>query len=79
LSATTHGAGCGVVLGIVLTVLAQQFGFLELSNLSSVLLYLIVGIIIGAVLGGLVGYLLGRRVRAREAAAATRAPDAGAA
>jgi membrane protein YqaA with SNARE-associated domain len=61
MSAGSHGAGCGVVLGIVLVLLAQQFAFLSLSVLSTALEDLVIGAVLGGILGGLIGWALGRR------------------
>jgi len=60
-SAAGSGAGCGVVLGIVFVLLAQQFGVLSLSALLSGLEYLIIGAVIGGVVGALIGWGLGKR------------------
>jgi membrane protein YqaA with SNARE-associated domain len=68
MSATSHGAGCGVVLGIVLVVLFQQLGYLDLSDLVPTLEYLILGGVIGGVLGALIGWALGRSYLSRHAA-----------
>jgi len=68
MSAASHGAGCGVVLGIVLVVFLQQVGYLDLSDLVPTLEYLIVGAVIGGVLGTLIGWALGRNYLARHAA-----------
>ena len=67
MSAASHGAGCGVVLGIVLVVLFQQFGYLDLSDLVPTLEYLIIGGVVGGVLGALIGWGLGRSYLARHA------------
>ena len=68
MSAASHGAGCGVVLGIVLVVLFQQFGFLDLSDLVPTIEYLAIGAVVGGVLGGLIGWVLGRSYLSRHAA-----------
>ena len=68
MSAASHGAGCGVVLGIVLVVLFQQLGYLDLSDLVPTLEYLIIGGVIGGILGALIGWALGRGYLARQAA-----------
>ena len=68
MSAASHGAGCGVVLGIVLVVLFQQLGYLDLSDLVPTLEYLIVGAVIGGIFGGLIGWVLGRSYLSRHAA-----------
>lgn len=61
MSATLHGAGCGIVLGLVVVLLAQQLDFLDLSVLLSALEDLILGALVGGVLGGMIGWGLGRR------------------
>jgi NhaP-type Na+/H+ or K+/H+ antiporter len=61
MSAGTHGAGCGVVLGLVAVLLAQQFAYLSLSSLDPALEDLVLGAIVGGILGGLIGWALGRR------------------
>jgi membrane protein YqaA with SNARE-associated domain len=66
MSAASHGAGCGVVLGIVFVLLAQQLAFLNLSVLVPALEDLIVAAVVGGVLGGLIGWALGRRYLANH-------------
>ncbi len=61
MSATTHGIASGIVFGIVAVVLGQQFGYYSLSDLTSAILYLVIGVVVGAVIFGLVGMALGRR------------------
>lgn len=68
MSSASHGAGCGVVLGICLVVLFQQFGYLNLSDIVPTIEYLAIGIVVGGVLGGLIGWVLGRAYLARHAA-----------
>ena len=68
MSAASHGAGCGVVLGIVLVVFFQQLGYVNLSDLIPTIEYLVIGAIVGGVLGGLIGWALGRSYLARRAA-----------
>ncbi|HYB79545.1 MAG TPA: hypothetical protein VEG66_07300 [Thermoplasmata archaeon] len=68
MSSATHGAGCGVVLGICLVVLFQQFGYLNLSDIVPTIEYLAIGIVVGGVFGGLIGWALGRSYLARHAA-----------
>jgi membrane protein YqaA with SNARE-associated domain len=70
MSAGSHGAGCGVVLGIILVLLAQQFAFLSLSDLVPALEDLILGAVLGGILGGLIGWALGRRYLRNQAASA---------
>ncbi|MHB8352239.1 MAG: hypothetical protein ACYDFT_06105 [Thermoplasmata archaeon] len=61
MSAGTHGAASGLILGIVLVLLAQQFGLLDLSYLVPSIEDLIVGGLVGGVAGGLLGWALGRK------------------
>ncbi len=68
MSAASHGAGCGVVLGIVLVVLFQQFGYVNLSDLLPTIEYLLIGAVIGGILGALIGWALGRSYLSRHAA-----------
>jgi hypothetical protein len=68
-SAASSGAASGVVLGIVVVVLAQQLGFLSLSDLVPAIEYLVIGAVIGGVLFGIIGWGLGRRYLARHPAA----------
>jgi len=68
MSSASHGAGCGVVLGICLVVLFQQFGYLNLSDIVPTIEYLVIGILVGGIIGGLIGWVLGRSYLARHAA-----------
>jgi hypothetical protein len=68
MSAASHGAGCGVVLGIVLVVLFQQFGYLDLSDLIPTIEYLAIGAVVGGIIGALIGWALGRAYLSRHAA-----------
>ena len=66
MSATSQGAGCGVVLGIVFILLAQQFGLLSLSDLVTALEYLVIGAVVGGVIFALIGWALGRRYESQH-------------
>ncbi|MGD0588241.1 MAG: hypothetical protein ABSA63_05540 [Thermoplasmata archaeon] len=66
MSATSHGASCGVVLGIVIVIFLQQIAYLDLSDLVPALEYLIIGIIVGGVIGAGIGFVLGRSYLARH-------------
>ena len=68
MSSASHGAGCGVVLGICLVVLFQQFGYVNLSDIDPTIEYLVIGIVVGGVIGALIGWVLGRGYLARHAA-----------
>lgn len=67
MSAASHGAGCGVVLGIVLVIFLQQVSYLDLSDLVPSIEYLVIAGVIGGVLGALIGWVLGRSYLARQA------------
>jgi NhaP-type Na+/H+ or K+/H+ antiporter len=67
MSAASRAAGSGVVLGIIAVLLAQQFGYIELSNIGPTVLYLVVGAIVGGVVFGLLGWILGRRYQSAVA------------
>ena len=60
MSSLTRGLGCGIVLGIALVLLGQQFGFLDLSKLTPAVEYLVIGAIAFGVVGAAVGHHLGR-------------------
>lgn len=66
MSATGSGAGSGVVFGIVVVLLAQQLGYLSLSDLVPAIEYVIIGAIIGGVVFGVIGWALGRRYMRRH-------------
>ncbi|MGA8303345.1 MAG: hypothetical protein WA691_03300 [Thermoplasmata archaeon] len=66
MSATTSGLGCGIVLGVVLVLLAQQFGFLSLSGVDDGVERLVIGAVVGGVIGALIGWVLGRRYLSRH-------------
>ncbi len=74
MSATSHGAGCGVVLGIVIVIFLQQVAYLALSDLVPALEYLIIGAVIGGVLGAVIGWALGRSYLARHPAGVAAPP-----
>ncbi len=61
MSAGGSAAGSGLVVGLCLVFLGQQFGFLDLSSLVTGLIYLIVFAVVFAVVFGLVGVWLGAR------------------
>ncbi|HLM70240.1 MAG TPA: hypothetical protein VK423_02525 [Thermoplasmata archaeon] len=66
MSAASHGAACGVVIGIVLVIFLQQISYLDLSDLVPALEYLLIGGVIGGLLGAGVGWVLGRRYLAHH-------------
>ncbi len=65
MSAASHGATAGVVMGITGAFLAQQLGFLSFSQLIPALEYIAIGAVAGGVFGALVGWALGRRYLAK--------------
>ena len=73
MSAATHGAGCGVVLGIVIVIFLQQIAVFDLSDLVPALEYLLIGAVIGGALGTLIGWALGRSYLSRHAASESTA------
>jgi len=74
MSAASHGAGCGVVLGIVIVIFLQQIAIFDLSDLVPALEYLLIGGIIGGVLGALIGWALGRSYLSRHAMSEASTP-----
>jgi NhaP-type Na+/H+ or K+/H+ antiporter len=73
-SAVSSAAGSGVVLGIVLVFLAQQFGYLSLSTLLDAIVYFALGVILGGVIFGAIAGTIARRARARANASSTSTP-----
>jgi hypothetical protein len=74
-SATGSGAAAGVVLGLVLVLLAQQLGFLGLSDLVRAIEYLVVAAVIGGILFAMFGWAMGRRYLARHPPAGPSSPS----
>lgn len=74
MSATSHGAACGVVLGIVIVIFLQQIAYLDLSDLVPAVEYLLVGAIVGGIIGAGIGLGLGRSYLARHKVAEATAP-----
>lgn len=60
MSATSHGAVSGIVIGICFILLSQQFGYLDLSSLVTGIVDLVIAMIVGAVIFGAIGMALGR-------------------
>ena len=71
MSAASHGAACGVVLGIVVVIFLQQIAYFDLSDLVPSIEYLVIGGVVGGVLGALIGWILGRSYLARHATGST--------
>jgi hypothetical protein len=76
-SATSAGTGCGVVLGIVFVLLAQQFGLLSLSALIPSIEYILIGAVIAGLVGAVIGYALGLRYASKHPPAAAPGPSSG--
>jgi uncharacterized membrane protein YfcA len=67
------GAASGAILFVVIVLLGQQFGYVDLSNLGTGLLYLIVPAVIGGVIFGVIGAGLARRAQRKQLKAEIRA------
>jgi uncharacterized membrane protein YedE/YeeE len=61
MSATSSGVGCGIVLGVVFVLLAQQFGYLDLNPIVPAIVDIVIGAVIGGIIFGVFGWALGRR------------------
>ncbi|MCI4365116.1 MAG: hypothetical protein L3K10_03520 [Thermoplasmata archaeon] len=62
------GAASGGILGLVLVLLAQQFGYVDFSNLISALILMILVIFVFAVVFGILGIILkGSAIRRAKA------------
>ena len=61
MSAGGSAAGSGLVVGLCLAFLGQQFGFFDLSSLVTGLIYLIAFAVVFAVVFGLLGMWIGAR------------------
>jgi len=59
-SAASSAAASGVVLGIVLVFLAQQFGWLPLTDLLTSIFYFAIAVIVGGVVFGVPAKIAGR-------------------
>ncbi len=66
MSATAHGAGDGVVLGIVVPLLLQQFGDLDLTSLTTAIEYIVIGAVVGGVIGAVIGWGMGKLYQSRH-------------
>ncbi|MCI4320360.1 MAG: hypothetical protein L3J87_04015 [Thermoplasmata archaeon] len=63
------GAASGAILFVVVVLLGQQFGYVDLSNLTTGVLYLVVPALIGGIIFGILGGALARRARRKVLAA----------
>ena len=61
------GAGSGVVIGICLVLLAQEFGFVDLGALVNAIIYLVAFAVVFGVVFGLLGIWLGARYMRKHA------------
>ena len=61
MGAGSSAAGSGVVVGICLVFLGQQFGLIDLSTLVNGILFLIAFAVVFGVVFGLLGVWLGKR------------------
>ena len=67
------GAASGAILFVVIVLLGQQFGYVDLSSLTNGLIYLVVPAILGGVIFGILGGVLARRARRKLLAAEIKA------
>ncbi|MGA7860607.1 MAG: hypothetical protein WCB19_01965 [Thermoplasmata archaeon] len=61
MGAGSSAAGSGLVVGLCLVFLGQQFGFFDLSNLVTGVIYLVAFAVVFAVVFGLAGMWIGAR------------------
>jgi uncharacterized protein YacL len=66
MGAGSSAAGSGLVVGLCLTFLGQQFGFFDLSNLVTGIIYLVAFAVVFAVVFGLFGVWLGARYKRKH-------------
>jgi uncharacterized membrane protein SpoIIM required for sporulation len=66
MGAGSSAAGSGVVVGLCLTFLGQQFGFFDLSNLVTGIIYLVAFAVVFGVVFGLFGVWLGARYKRKH-------------
>jgi hypothetical protein len=71
MGAGSSAAGSGLIIGLCLVFLGQQFGFFDLSTLILGLIYLVVFAVVFAVLFGLIGMWLGARYMRKHAGGLT--------
>ncbi len=67
MGAGSSAAGSGLVVGLCLVFLGQQFGFLDLSTLVTGLIYLVAFAVVFAIVFGLLGAWLGARYKRKHA------------
>jgi hypothetical protein len=61
MGAGSSAAGSGVVVGLCLVLLTQQFGFLDLSSVGTSILYFLLFAVVFGIVFGLLGMWLGAR------------------
>ena len=66
MGAGSSAAGSGLVVGLCLVLLGQQFGFFDLSDLVSGIIYLVAFAVVFAVVFGLFGVWLGARYKRKH-------------
>jgi positive regulator of sigma E activity len=66
MGAGSSGAGSGLVVGLCLAFLGQQFGFIDLSTLATGIIYLVAFAVVFAVVFGLLGVWLGARYKRKH-------------
>jgi NhaP-type Na+/H+ or K+/H+ antiporter len=60
------GAASGAILFVVIVLLGQQFGYVDLSSLVTGVLYLVIPALVGGVIFGVLGGILARRARRKQ-------------
>jgi positive regulator of sigma E activity len=66
MGAGSSAAGSGLVVGLCLVFLGQQFGFFDLSGLLLGILYLVAFAVVFAIVFGLLGVWLGARYKRKH-------------
>jgi positive regulator of sigma E activity len=61
MGAGSSAAGSGLVVGLCLVFLGQQFGFFDLSSIVSGIIYLVAFAVVFAIVFGLAGIWIGAR------------------
>ncbi len=63
MGAISRAGASGLILGLVVIFLGQQFGFVDLTNFVGSIEQLLIAAAIGGIVFGLLGIWLGRRAR----------------
>ncbi len=75
MSAASSASASGVVLGLVVVFLLQQFGYIALSSVLTSVLYLAIGAIVGgALFGGIAVGLSHRRTTSEAPSSSQQGP-----